>query len=246
MNYETIRVRCQDEACSVQLYRPHAGNAFSQLMVEECTDLLSQHTGSVKIVVLEGLADVFCPGADLQEVGQEKQLDPESIYDLWLKLATGPFITIAHVQGKANAGGVGFVAASDIVIASAKAQFSLSELLFGLMPACVLPFLARRVGVQKANYMALMTNPVSAQQALSWGLVDAYEAESEVLLHRHLLRLSRISKDAVSRYKQYAGGLDRLLEEFRFPAVSANREVFSNDRNLEAIARYRDKGLLEL
>jgi 3-carboxymethyl-3-hydroxy-acyl-[acp] dehydratase len=52
-------------------------------------------------------------------------------------LATGPFVTISHVRGKANAGGLGFMAASDIVLAQEEAQFSLSELLSdSIRPAC--------------------------------------------------------------------------------------------------------------
>src|SRR5439155_22787849 len=94
------------------------------------------------------------------------------LYDLLLQLETGSYITLSHVQGKANAGGIDIVAACDIVLADHAAQFSLSELLFGLFPACVLPFLIRRVGFQKAHYMTLMTQPISAQRAHTWGLVD--------------------------------------------------------------------------
>lgn len=101
------------------------------------------------------------------------------MYDLWLRLATGPYVTISHVRGKANAGGLGFVAASDIVLANETAQFSLSELLFGLYPACVLLFLIRRIGFQRAHYFTLMTQPISAKQACEWGLVDACEPLSE-------------------------------------------------------------------
>jgi len=120
-----------------------------------------------------------------------------------LRLATGPYVTIAHVRGTANAGGVGFVAASDIVLADETAQFSLSELLFGLYPACVMPFLIRRIGFQKANYFTMMTKPISAMLACEWGLVDAVEPVSEVLLRRHLQRLRRLSKTAIRRYKTY-------------------------------------------
>jgi hypothetical protein len=91
------------------------------------------------------MPEVFCFGADFKEIqknfenkNQPGQQDPEPLYNLWLQLALGPFITIAHVQGKTNAGGVGFVAACDVVLCDEKAVFSLSELLFGLMPACVL------------------------------------------------------------------------------------------------------------
>jgi polyketide biosynthesis enoyl-CoA hydratase PksH len=158
-------------------------------------------------------------------------------------MATGPYVTIAHVRGKANAGGVGFVAASDIVLADETAQFSLSEMLFGLYPACVLPFLIRRIGFQKAHYFTLMTQPISAKQAFEWGLVDAWEPSSEALLRRHLQRLRRLSKPAIARYKSYMGRIGVPVGELKAPAVAANREIFSDPENLRAITRYVEHGV---
>ncbi|HET8798558.1 MAG TPA: enoyl-CoA hydratase/isomerase, partial [Thermoanaerobaculia bacterium] len=157
--------------------------------------------------------------------------------------ATGPYVTISHVRGKANAGGVGFVAASDIVLADESAQFSLSELLFGLYPAVVLPFLIRRIGFQKAHYLTLMTQPVAARQAHEWGLVDAIEPQSDALLRRHLQRLRRLSKTAIRRYKSYMGRLSGPIVDLKGPAVAANREIFSDPANLAAITRYVERGL---
>ncbi len=77
---------------------------------------------------------------DTMTRGQVRERNPERLYDLWLRLATGPFITISHVRGRVNAGGIGFVATSDIVLAERSAQFSLSELLFGVFPARYFPF----------------------------------------------------------------------------------------------------------
>ena len=176
--------------------------------------------------------------------GQKSEQNPEPLYDLWLKLATGPYITISHVRGKANAGGVGFVAASDIVIASQDAQFSLSELLFGLFPACVLPFLIRRIGFQKAHYLTLMTQPISSQQAHTWGLVDVCDAQSDSLLRKHLLRLRCLSKTGIVRYKRYMNGLYDSLLQSKSLALEANHEVFSDTRNLDGIFRYIEKGKL--
>jgi len=152
-------------------------------------------------------------------------------------------VTISRVRGKANAGGVGFVAASDIVIADDTAQFSLSELLFGLYPACVLPFLIRRVGVQKAHYLTLMTQPISAKQACEWGLVDEYEPLSEALLRRRLRQLRRLSKVAIRRYKAYMSRVGWPLQDLKAPAVAANLEIFSDPENLQAIARYVERGV---
>jgi polyketide biosynthesis enoyl-CoA hydratase PksH len=188
-------------------------------------------------------------GADFKAIAGASKDDckredgPGPLYDLWLRLATGPYVTISHVRGKANAGGVGFVAASDIVLADESAQFSLSELLFGLYPACVLPFLIRRVGFQKAHYFTLMTQPISAKQACEWGLVDAYDTLSEDLLRRHLQRLRRLSKIAIRRYKSYMSGIGPPLQGLKSLAVAANLEIFSDANNLRAITRYVEQGV---
>ena len=248
MTYETIKVQFQDSICFLQIDRPQANNTINGQLVAECSAVLSACEEAATVVVLSGSPEVFCFGADFKtlatpQANGRQDAAPEQLYDLWLRLATGPYVTISHVRGQANAGGIGFVAASDIVLADETAQFSLSELLFGLYPACVLPFLIRRIGFQKAHYLTLMTQPVSAKQACEWGLVDAYEPSSEVLLRRHLQRLRRLSKVAIRRYKTYMKGLGMPLHDLKAPAVAANREIFSDTVNLHAITRYVEHGV---
>jgi polyketide biosynthesis enoyl-CoA hydratase PksH len=249
VNYETIKVQFQESVCLVQFDRPEANNTINNRLVAECHEVLRICEEAATVVVLSGSAEVFCFGADFKSIAgaassaSEQDELPGPLYDLWLRMATGPYITIAHVRGKANAGGVGFVAASDIVLADESAQFSLSELLFGLYPACVLPFLIRRIGFQKAHYLTLMAQPISAKQAFDWGLVDAVEPASEALLRRHLQRLRRLSKVAIRRYKTYMSRIVMPLQELKSPAVAANREVFSDSANLQAITRYVEQGV---
>jgi polyketide biosynthesis enoyl-CoA hydratase PksH len=249
VTYETIKVQFQESICFLQIDRPRDNNTISSRLVAECNHALSACEESVTVVVLSGSPEVFCLGADFKAIaGASKKAHghddgPGPLYDLWLRLATGPYVTISHVRGKANAGGVGFVAASDIVLADESAQFSLSELLFGLYPACVLPFLIRRVGFQKAHYFTLMTQPVSARQACEWGLVDAYEPLSEALLRRHLQRLRRLSKLAIRRYKTYVSRVSAPLQDLKSLAVAANLEIFSDAGNLQAITRYVEQGV---
>ncbi|UAA37176.1 enoyl-CoA hydratase/isomerase [Paraneptunicella aestuarii] len=247
--YETIRVSLRDDVCTIQIHRPESNNTINNHLIHEITEVLNLCVESVKVVVLEGLPEVFCFGADFKEIQegvenpeQHEEQDPETLYNLWLQLASCPCVTVAHVRGKANAGGIGFVAACDLVLCEEKAVFSLSELLFGLMPACVLPFLIRRMGFSKSNYMTLMTQPISAKQAHEWGLVDAVEENSENLLRRHLLRLRRLSKSGIARYKRYMNKLDDTLTVRKFDALAANKEVFSDPDNLHLIARYARTG----
>jgi polyketide biosynthesis enoyl-CoA hydratase PksH len=254
MSYQTIRVRFRDPICFLQFDRPEANNTINDRLIAECHDVLAgcearpAGAAPITVVVLEASPEVFCFGADFQDVhahlaaGTTGDQGPESLYDLWLKLATGPFVTVAHVRGKVNAGGMGFVAASDIVLADHTAQFSLSELLFGLFPACVLPFLIRRIGFQRAHYLTLMTKPIAVQEAQAWGLVDAYDADSASLLRKHLLRLRHLSKPSIARYKHYMHGLAESLRHVKARALAANREIFLDPDNLRGIVRFVEQG----
>lgn len=248
MSWQTIKVRFEDPVCYVQFYRPDANNTINALLIEECHQVLDLCEEKSTVVVFEGLPEVFCFGADFKGIsvqaasGVTTAEDPERTYALWQRMATGPYVTVAHVRGKANAGGMGFVASCDIVLADETALFSLSELLWGLFPACVLPFLVRKIGFQKAHYLALMTKPVTVQQALTWGIVDAYHASSESLLRQHLTRLKTLTKEGLRRYKRYMGELSGGISTFKDAAITANKTIFSDPHNLDKIVRFVETG----
>jgi polyketide biosynthesis enoyl-CoA hydratase PksH len=250
MNFKTLNVRFQDSFCFVQFNRPEANNAVNNLMAEEFLKVLGLCEESATVIVLEGSPEYFCSGADFRAIhdsisrGTPIEQDPEPLYDVWIKLATGPYITVAHTRGKSIAGGVGFAAACDIVLADSTAQFSLSELLFGLFPACILVFLIRKIGYQKAHYMSVMTQPIPVQQAHSWGLVDAYDTQSDQLLRKHLLRLKYLSKKTIARYKNYINKLNDSITRFKSLAIASNKEVFSDPENLDRIYRFIQNGNL--
>lgn len=241
--YQTLRVRREDTICRVQMHRPDAQNTINERMLAEWHEVLDDCEAWATVVVVEGLADVFCMGADLRGLREgDAPHDPQVLYGLWLRLAQGPFVSVAHVRGKANAGGVGFAAASDLVLCEEASTFSLSELLFGLVPACVLPFVVRRMGAARAQAMALLTQSLPAPQAVAWGLADAVAADSERLVRTHLLRLRLLPRDGVARCKRYLARLDTTLQASQPAALSCNREVFADATNLERIDRYLAHG----
>jgi polyketide biosynthesis enoyl-CoA hydratase PksH len=245
----TVDVRFEGEVCHLRFDRPEANNAINAQLVADCSAALDACEAKASIVVLSGSDEAFCVGADFTEVtyGADPRFaayeGPGPMYDLWLRLATGPFVVVSYVRGKVNAGGMGFVAASDIVLADSAAKFSLSEMLFGLYPACVLPFLIRRVGFQRAHYLTLSTQSIDVPTAHGWGLVDAYDEQGEALLRRHLRQLARLSKTATARYKSYAAQVGPKLAELRPQAVRGNLEVFHDPDNRHAIMRYIEEGL---
>jgi enoyl-CoA hydratase/carnithine racemase len=80
--------------------------------------------------------------------------------------------TVAVVRGEALGGGLGLVAACDVVLASSTARFALPELLFGLSPSIILPFLRERVLPAPLRRLMLTGATVDASEALRLGLVD--------------------------------------------------------------------------
>jgi len=241
MRFETLTAETSGGICTVTLTREQSGNVLDAALLTELGEVVGrcEADDGPTVLVLTGGSQVFCAGGDFQAVAdRDAALDPALLYALWSRLATGPFVSVAAVRGRANAGGVGLAAACDIVLADSSAGFALSELLFGLYPACVLPFLIRRVGEQRAHYLTLSTQPISAEQALAWGLADAVEDPLDGLLRKHLLRLKRLTKPAIAAYKTYRASLSPLLDQSRTAALDANRAMFADPAIRAGIRRY--------
>lgn len=241
---QTLKVRLEGTVCFIQIYRPEANNTINRQLILEFTEVLKMCEQQASVVVVEGLPEVFCFGADFDALsnsvssGEVEDSVVGELYDIWFKLATGPYVSVAHVRGQVNAGGVGFVASCDMVIADHSVVFSLSELLFGLYPACVIPFLARRIGMQKANYFTVSTQTINLEQAHQWGLVDLPAADSAVMLNRQLLRLRRLRKASIAHYKNYIRGLDDSLQSSRASALHNNEQMHLIPGVVEGIVRY--------
>jgi polyketide biosynthesis enoyl-CoA hydratase PksH len=246
MNYEAIKVTISDGVCRIILSRPEHGNAINSCMIDEISETLKRCENAsvdndkpVLAVVFEGNEKVFSTGGDFEAVSENGSAgDPAPLYDLWLRMSNGPFVTISVVKGRTNAGGVGFVAASDIVIAGEEASFSLSEMLFGLYPACVLPFLVRRIGRQHAHYMTLMTKHVSPADAQASGLVDVVAGDPNAVLEQHIKRLKYLKPGSIADYKNYMSTCKGDPIEDRVNALSANRKMFSDPDVISGIQRY--------
>jgi polyketide biosynthesis enoyl-CoA hydratase PksH len=86
--YETIRVRLEEDICFLQIHRPESSNAINDRLIDEMGSA-SRPRRARGILVLEGLPDVFCSGADFKAIqmmfddpGQGQEQDPERLYDL--------------------------------------------------------------------------------------------------------------------------------------------------------------------
>ncbi|MGG5817382.1 enoyl-CoA hydratase/isomerase family protein [Falsiroseomonas sp. HW251] len=188
-----LLVRREGAVVHAVLNRPARRNAMSTAMVARIDELvagLAKDT-TARVLVLSGAAGHFCAGLDLTEVA-EPAATPEAKLAQQLErnrrtgarfaaIAALPQVVIAAVEGSAFAGGLGFVCAADIALASAEARFSAPEVRRGLVPAQILPWLARRMGRSAATRLVLQGNVIGAAEALRVGLVHEVFADAAAL-----------------------------------------------------------------
>jgi isohexenylglutaconyl-CoA hydratase len=179
------------------LNRPARRNAMSLAMVAQIDALIAELATdtTARVLVISGAGGHFCAGLDLGEVGAPAaSAEAKLAEQLERNRRTGarfagisnlPQVVIAAIQGSAFAGGLGFVCAADIALASADARFSAPEVRRGLVPAQILPWLTRRMGRSQATRMVLQGGVVDAPEAARIGLVhevlpDAVALEAAV------------------------------------------------------------------
>lgn len=167
---------------------------------------------ATRVIVLRGGKETFCRGMDLAEISEGVGDDADAPWrgataefgDLLRELAAQPCITVAVVEGAALGGGVGLAAACDFVVSTEAASFALPELLLGIVPAAILPFLAERIGLARAKRWALSQQSWPPAEANAAGLVDRVvkALELEIELRRLLRGLRRNHPRGVRSLKQ--------------------------------------------
>jgi methylglutaconyl-CoA hydratase len=166
---------------TVTLNRPDRHNAFDDSVIASLTlalETMAANT-SVRIIILASAGRSFSAGADLEWMRRmagyspaENLTDAHALARLMQTLDALPKPTIALVHGAAFGGGVGLVACCDIVIASDRAVFCLSEVKLGLTPATISPYVVRAMGARHARRYFQTAEIFNAAHAQAIGLVD--------------------------------------------------------------------------
>jgi len=163
------------------LNRPEVHNAFDDQLIDELTDTLKQLAcdEKMRVLVLSGAGKHFSAGADLNWMKktaaytlEANQQDALKLAQMLTTLNEFPTPTIARVHGAALGGGVGLVACCDIAIASHSAQFALSEVKLGLIPATIGPFVLEAIGNRASRRYFLTGERFDADTAQRLGLVN--------------------------------------------------------------------------
>jgi methylglutaconyl-CoA hydratase len=193
MKYETLELEIGNGVAVLWFNRPDVRNALNPVVLAEFSKALTAlaKDKAVRALVLGGRGAAFCAGADLKwmlaagkATSKTKPQKMGGLEDVLHQLNTFPKPTVARIHGPAFAGGMGFVSACDIAVASADAVFCLSEVKIGLLPAIISPYVVRAMGERVARRYFLTAERFTAAEAYRIGfvqeLVQAHELDEKV------------------------------------------------------------------
>jgi len=188
-NYETLALTVADKVATITLNRPQLRNAFNETAIADLTmafDEASQDR-DVRAIVLAANGPAFCAGADLNWMKKmagysaaENEADALRLADMLRTIYFSPKPVVAKVQGDCYAGGMGLVAACDIVVAAEGVNFCLSEVKLGLIPATISPYVIKAMGDQASRRYFLTAERFDAREAHRLGLAHEVVAAEQL------------------------------------------------------------------
>ena len=181
MNFRYIVVDVKEGVATVTLNRPEVLNSCNRAMVREGVDAFERlaEDDAVRAFLVTGAGRAFCAGQDLVEAVPPDGTPAPDIGDivhgnnrLILAMRGIEKPVVAAVNGVAAGAGANIALACDIVLAADSASFIQAFTKIGLIPDNGGTFhLPRLVGMARATALMMLGDKLTAEQALSWGMI---------------------------------------------------------------------------
>jgi methylglutaconyl-CoA hydratase len=238
---------------TVTLNRPDVRNAFNEEMIAELTAFAARVPESgARVVVFRGAGSVFSAGADVNWMSKmvgysrdENLADAARAAAMFEAIDTIPVPVIARIQGAALGGGSGLAAVCDVVVASDDAILGFTEVVLGILPAMISPYVVRKIGLPAARELCLSGARFSAARGKEIGLVTevASSAELDPAVERHVQLFLKAAPGAVARAKallrQVYGRLPADVTHLTTAAIADQRVSAEGQEGLRAFLEKR-------
>ncbi|MCZ4498829.1 MAG: enoyl-CoA hydratase [Marmoricola sp.] len=244
---ELVHYASADGVGTITLDSPHNRNALSRQLINELFERFEEAAADddVRVVVLRSADRVFCSGADLSEAATGSMVEGAgAIVELQRVILTHPKPVLTRLAGPVRAGGLGIVAASDLVICSDDVTFALTESRLALAPAVISLTLIPRLTSRAAYDVFLSGRTFDAAEAAAMGLVtravpaeglDAAVAETCAELAKAHPQGLRETKTLLSR--PVLAHLEANAEDM----IALSARLFGSDEAREAMLAFLKK-----
>jgi len=177
--YKTLVLQNEKGCLYVRMNRPEVRNAFSQEMIAEMTEVFKSVSADIRLIVLSGAGSVFCAGADLNWMKsmalftqKENEQDSLLLHGLFQSIRECAAPVLGVVHGAVFGGGLGLVAACDIVLCEEKTKLCFSEVKIGLVPAVISAFVFDKCSAGQAGPWMISGRVFDPMTAQRMGLVS--------------------------------------------------------------------------
>ncbi|NVK44677.1 MAG: enoyl-CoA hydratase/isomerase family protein [Rhodobacteraceae bacterium] len=202
-----IELERDGDLWGVTLNRPEKANSLTSEMLSRLIDIVDDASGTAKVFVLTGVGKVFSAGADLDEARAGLATSP-LWEDLSGKIAALPCLTIAALNGTLAGGAFGMALACDIRLSDPSAKFFYPVMKLGFLPQPSDPMrLSTLIGPARAKMILMAGQKITAEEALSWGLVDRLVPAKD-----QKEAVAELSQAALEAAPEHIAGIKALIQ----------------------------------
>ncbi len=253
---QTVNLRRDGAAATIELNRPDALNAWNAQLGEELLAAVRAvaDDDGVRAVVVTGAGRAFSSGADLkaglmQQTGDGHWDVRKTLNDVYHPIITGlramPKPVVAAVNGPAVGIGMSLALSADLIVAAESAYFLLAFVNIGLVPdggsSLLVP---SRIGFARASELAMLGERLPAARALEWGLINRVVADDafadEVAALRDRLAAGPTRSYAGSKRQLNAWLYARMDEQLELEA-DLQQEMAGSPDFYEGVTAFAEK-----
>ena len=210
------------------LNRPQKVNALDSAMLDALVAVLGRVDDTIQVVVLGGHGKAFCGGAD---VGELRALDPQTAREFIGRVHRAcdavrrlPVPVVARLHGAVMGAGLELAAACDLRVAASGTRFAMPEVRLGIPSVVEAALLPRLMGSGRAAWLVLTGEPIDAERAQEWGLVETVAADLDRAVSQLVASLLAGDRAALRAQKEL---LQQWEEQPLAASVAASIERFS-------------------
>ncbi len=254
MNDSSLLVEIKESIAYVTLNRPSVLNAMDEQMMKQITQTFSTlgDDESVRVIVLKSAGKGFCAGADLNwmksmaDYSYEENIeDSKLLLKCFESIYSCPKPVICVVEGYAFGGGLGLIAASDIVIADKqKSLFCFSEATLGIIPSVISGYVGKRMPSAKMRKLFLTAERFDADSAYDVGLVDEVATEENLQnkIDFYIKLLKKVGPLTVGEVKKLVDSFVELgNRDFKMHSVDTIARLRISKEGQEGISAFLEK-----
>jgi len=230
MAYQHVKVARADGVATLTLNRPDAYNALDLALGRELfqASIELDEDPDVRCVVVTGAGKAFCAGGDVKSfvdnlgrIGVHIKELTTYLHGAISRLCRSDKPVLMAVNGVAAGGGFSLALSGDLVIAAESAKFTMAYSRIAATPdGSSSYFLPRLVGVRRALELYLTNRPLSAQEALQWGMITRVVPDAELVP-----AVGALARELAQGPSKAFGAAKRLFHQSTWESLETQMEL---------------------